>query len=195
MADDPRFQRTESALRQTFIRLMAKDGYDKITVTQLISQAKINRTTFYAHYQDKRDLLEALEDDLLNGINTIERALPAELYLRPERILNSPEMITQATPIFAYLRANGRFLALLLDPIKGDPGFVGKLTAAIRMTWERNHIIDRLAVPEGYALAVVTGILSSMINEWVRRNFKESPADFAAIALRIVGTLPHEMIH
>lgn len=195
MVDDPRFQRTEASLRQTFVRLMAKEGYDKLTVTQLINQAKINRTTFYAHYQDKRDLLEALESELLAGINTIERALPAELYLRPEVILNSPEMVNQAIPIFAYLRANGRFLSLLLDPVKGDPGFVGKLTDAIRETWERNHILDRLAVPEGYALSVVTGILSSMIGEWVRRNFKESPEDFATITLKIVGTLPHEMLH
>ncbi|WP_125705693.1 TetR/AcrR family transcriptional regulator [Lacticaseibacillus daqingensis] len=60
MTNDPRFQRTEQLLQQAFIQLMGTDGYDKITVMQLINKAQINRTTFYAHYQDKADLLQTL---------------------------------------------------------------------------------------------------------------------------------------
>lgn len=195
MRMDPRFERTELTLRKTFIQLMAEYGYGTITATKVIQAAKVNRTTFYAHHQDKDDLLEALEADLLNGILEIAQTLPGKIFLHDEQIINSPEIINQITPVFAYLRSNGRFLSLLLDPIKGDRGFASKLTDTIRASWSKNHIIDRLEVPEDYALSVMTGIMGSMIGEWVQRNFRESPDEFASIALRIVSALSHELIH
>ena len=41
--------------------------FEKITVTDIVTRADINRSTFYAHYPDVRGLVEALMDQAVNA--------------------------------------------------------------------------------------------------------------------------------
>jgi len=76
---DRRVQRTRQLLHQALIALVLEKGYDKITVQNIIDRANLGRSTFYAHYLDKEDLLESglgkLRQDLgqhLAGENGVE---------------------------------------------------------------------------------------------------------------------------
>jgi AcrR family transcriptional regulator len=55
---DPRVKRTRQLLDQAFIQLLTEKGFDAITVQDLTRRAGLNRATFYAHFQDKYDLLD-----------------------------------------------------------------------------------------------------------------------------------------
>lgn len=55
--EDRRVQRTRKLLQDALIELMLEKRYDKITVQDIIDRANVGRSTFYAHYQDKEDLL------------------------------------------------------------------------------------------------------------------------------------------
>jgi len=55
--NDRRSQRTRALLNQALIQLMLEKRYDKITVQDIIDRANVGRSTFYAHYYDKEDLL------------------------------------------------------------------------------------------------------------------------------------------
>ena len=54
---DRRVRRTRNALHRSLIELMMERAYDRITVSDVIARADIGRSTFYAHYRDKDDLL------------------------------------------------------------------------------------------------------------------------------------------
>jgi AcrR family transcriptional regulator len=54
---DRRSERTRQLLSAALIELMLEQRYDEITVQDLIDRANIGRSTFYAHYLDKEDLL------------------------------------------------------------------------------------------------------------------------------------------
>ena len=56
---DRRVQRTRQLLQDALMALILEKGYDKITVQNIIDRANIGRSTFYAHYLDKEDLLES----------------------------------------------------------------------------------------------------------------------------------------
>ena len=62
-------QRTRNLIRQAFVELMYEKPYDHITVQDIIDRADICRSTFYAHFVDKEQLLldqqEALRESLL----------------------------------------------------------------------------------------------------------------------------------
>ncbi len=195
MGTDPRFTHTESLIRATFIHLMDESGYSNITVTQIIHEAKINRTTFYSHYEDKDDLLETMEADLLDGVLQNAKNLPAEVFLEDSQSKKSSEMVNQISVVFSYLRSNGQFLTLLLDPVKGDLSFNNQLADTLKTSWAKNHLLARLEIPEDYALAVMTGVVSSLIGEWVHREFSESPEEFATITVKILRGLSDEMVN
>ncbi|UFS95676.1 TetR/AcrR family transcriptional regulator [Nocardia huaxiensis] len=50
-------RRTRAALHRALIELMQDRHYDRITVQDIIDRADVGRSTFYAHYRDKDDLL------------------------------------------------------------------------------------------------------------------------------------------
>jgi AcrR family transcriptional regulator len=50
-------QRTRRLLLNSLIDLILERGYETITVQDIIDRANVGRSTFYAHFQDKEDLL------------------------------------------------------------------------------------------------------------------------------------------
>ncbi|HEX9012680.1 MAG TPA: TetR family transcriptional regulator [Anaerolineaceae bacterium] len=55
---DPRVKRTRKLINQAFVDLMNEKGFQAITVQDIADRAEVNRATFYAHYEDKYDLLD-----------------------------------------------------------------------------------------------------------------------------------------
>ncbi|MDD7793474.1 TetR family transcriptional regulator [Clostridium sp. 'White wine YQ'] len=58
--NDPRVKRTRDLIINAFISEVSKKGFESITVKDITTTATINRTTFYAHFTDKYDLLDTL---------------------------------------------------------------------------------------------------------------------------------------
>lgn len=56
-AEDRRVQRTRKLLRDALIELTLEKGYDAVTVQDIIDRANVGRSTFYAHFLDKQQLL------------------------------------------------------------------------------------------------------------------------------------------
>jgi AcrR family transcriptional regulator len=54
---DRRVQKTRQALQNALIELILEKGYEAVMVQDILERANVGRSTFYAHYQDKEDLL------------------------------------------------------------------------------------------------------------------------------------------
>lgn len=57
---DRRQKKTREAIFRAFTKLLGHEAYAKITVQEIINAADIGRTTFYAHFETKDELLESL---------------------------------------------------------------------------------------------------------------------------------------
>ena len=55
--DDLRVIKTIKLIYQTLLELMKEKTFEEIKVSDICSKAMINRSTFYAHYEDKYELL------------------------------------------------------------------------------------------------------------------------------------------
>jgi len=56
-AQDRRVQRTRKLLQDALIGLILEKGYEAVTVQDIIDRADVGRSTFYAHFLDKQQLL------------------------------------------------------------------------------------------------------------------------------------------
>lgn len=73
---DRRVLYTKMFLRESLLALMMEKPISKITPTELCRHAKMNRNTFYSHYNSPEALLESIEDELYEQIrHSIERPL------------------------------------------------------------------------------------------------------------------------
>lgn len=69
--EDRRIIRTKQLLHEALLELIIERGYEGITVQHIIDQANVGRSTFYAHFYDKLDLLQY-------GFDRLEQMLLAE---------------------------------------------------------------------------------------------------------------------
>lgn len=65
---DRRVARTRNLLQDALVSLIAEKGYDAITVQDILDKADVGRSTFYAHFLDKQDLL-------MGGLERLKAAL------------------------------------------------------------------------------------------------------------------------
>jgi AcrR family transcriptional regulator len=69
---DRRVRRTRELLRRALMSLILERGYEHISVQDILDRADIGRSTFYAHYRDKEQLL-------LSGFDEAFAALAADI--------------------------------------------------------------------------------------------------------------------
>ncbi len=81
--------RSRKLIRQAFLELLKEKTFEKITVTDIVNRADINRSTFYAHYPDVMGLLDEIQEEFINF---------SEQYLRKVNfsdLLENPEHYLQ----------------------------------------------------------------------------------------------------
>ena len=66
---DRRSQRTRRLVISAMMELLSEKRYDAITVQDLLDRADIGRSTFYAHYFDKEDVLASLVEQMLETLS------------------------------------------------------------------------------------------------------------------------------
>src|SRR5262252_7657343 len=62
---DRRSLRTYQLVSTAMMELLFERNYDAITVQDILDRANIGRSTFYAHYYDKEDVLASIADEQL----------------------------------------------------------------------------------------------------------------------------------
>jgi len=58
--------RSRKLIRQAFYETLKEKSFEKITVTDIVKKADINRSTFYAHYPDVMGLIEEIQEEILD---------------------------------------------------------------------------------------------------------------------------------
>lgn len=61
---DRRVNRTRRVLKEALTDLILEKGYERVTVRDVLDRADVGRSTFYAHFVDKDDLLMTILADL-----------------------------------------------------------------------------------------------------------------------------------
>jgi AcrR family transcriptional regulator len=57
---DPRVKRTRALLQESLCQLLRARSFEGISVNDIAESATVNRATFYSHYTDKYELLNAM---------------------------------------------------------------------------------------------------------------------------------------
>ena len=65
---DIRIEKTDRAIEKAFMELRARQPLEKIRIKDLCTLAKVNKSTFYAHYEDIYELSGRLENKLIHVI-------------------------------------------------------------------------------------------------------------------------------
>ncbi|MED3324513.1 TetR/AcrR family transcriptional regulator [Bacillus thuringiensis] len=188
---DLRVIKTQRAIKNTFIQLIEEVGFEKVNVRKLIERAEVNRSTFYLHYQDKYDLLNKIEDELLEGLKQI--IMDTTLIKTVEPNSTSDSRLEKMNKVAYYLFDNKKIIRLLTSG-KGDSIFLSKIGGIFESIWIDKKVVIIPNIPKRYAFAVLAGMLTNLIGEWIRSDFEETPEQFSQIVVYMTKELPKSLV-
>jgi AcrR family transcriptional regulator len=70
---DRRVERTQQLVREAMLALIREKGFEALTVQEIIDRANVGRATFYAHFDNKDDLLVSGFEDLRASLKARQR--------------------------------------------------------------------------------------------------------------------------
>jgi AcrR family transcriptional regulator len=79
--------RSKRLIVEALAEVLQEKPLDKITVTDVVARAEINRGTFYAHYADIPDVINHLIHSTFSKIEDVLRIEPSRLHQLPEALL------------------------------------------------------------------------------------------------------------
>jgi AcrR family transcriptional regulator len=180
---DRRVRRTRQTLHETLMRLTIERGYDEITVADIAAAADVGRSTFYAHFTDKDDLLRS-------AVGTLRTALMREHATAGTNGTGSDRMLGFSRFMTAHLAEQrilyqalmrGRAGPILLDFIRHALCDIVRSELAPGTRSSKAPLDDELSVQ------FVVGGYMSVLTWWLDRGAKEPPkvieAGFRQMAL------------
>ncbi|YCA45654.1 TetR/AcrR family transcriptional regulator [Bacillus sp. JZ8] len=183
---DLRVIRTKTSIRNALTELIEEKGFEAITVKDITVKAEINRGTFYLHYQDKYDLMDKCQQEIMYQMSNIAKTILSR------GVLDSETAFSLAISLFEYLSQNADFMKAVLGP-KGDLSFQIKIKEFMRKTLfedgEQNSFIKQgsLLVPGEYLTSYIVSAHLGVVQQWLQHGGKESPQEMA----RILSTMTY----
>ncbi|PJM72616.1 TetR family transcriptional regulator [Bifidobacterium primatium] len=173
--------RTEAAVKQAFITLTRKKGFDATTVSDIAREAQINRGTFYTHYTDKFDLLQQLMANAVGDLADIilrSQRQPGQEFIPYEAILGGLRYIKGDFDFFDAISHSGSDMELYTKTkeLIADLLVVETEKSGIRLEAD--------GIPVMYGKEMMASALTSAIWMWLRRGCDESPEDMAMLIER-----------
>ncbi len=111
---------TKMKIASTFLALSIENG-EKVSVTDVVERAKINRGTFYLHFKSLKEVEKYIDDELASRFHSIEIDFrQTDLSLTPEIILNKLNEILSNDLEYFRLVINASENSNLLERVKAS---------------------------------------------------------------------------
>lgn len=111
--------RSRRLIREAFLALLQEKKLEKITVTDIVKRADINRSTFYAHYPDVMGLVEELVNDIITRSMGLVRDIDIrDIFRDPMPFLTALISIGQENIELYRLLAKSEFAFHQIDKMK-----------------------------------------------------------------------------
>ena len=173
---DRRQQKTRAAIFSAFTSLLAEKSYSKITVQEIIDTANVGRTTFYAHFETKDDLLKELCEELFGHI--ISSAMDCTHTHGLYSDGNAPESVF--CHLLQHLQENDNNIIGLLSCESSEiflRFFKDSLNSLIRSQFVNQDRKANTDIPQDFLINHISGSFVEMVLWWIKGRMKQTPAD------------------
>ncbi|UPK44878.1 TetR/AcrR family transcriptional regulator [Paenibacillus pabuli] len=186
---DRRIKKSKAALKDALIQLMQKQSFKEISITDIVQLADLNRGTFYRHYQYKEDLFNEMIDDVIKDLVFSYR----KPYLDKE-IFEVSHMPSSAIKIFEHVHQHAQFYTLVVKS-EASSNFQQMICDVLRdlALQDLNEIFPSHINRELLA-SYQSHAIFGMVIEWIRQEFKHSPAYMADELFKIINFKPGNMV-
>lgn len=176
--------RSRQMIRQAYMELLQEKPYEKITATDIIQRANINRSTFYAHYPDARGIMDEIINEVSLMFQNMLTNIDFSIFIEdPMPILNEVIDFLQRNQSLYRMLARSSMVLEQLEKLK---------KVLIRQVMETPNlpVEDRNSLGTVIRVRMLLGGLIDTYRQWLEGDFEctldEAAAEVAAI-IRSMG--------
>ena len=166
--EDRRIQRTRKLLQEALLALILEKSYEELTVQDVIDRANVGRSTFYAHFQDKEDLL-------LSEFETFQSMFEHHLINQPTTD-TSPWSLSLV--MFQHAQGNLKLYKALAGKQGGSLGlaYLQKYLSSLLLTHLQQQLTrkDHVIVPPEILAHYLVNAFMSLLTWWLDNNLPYS---------------------
>ena len=155
-------KRSRRLIREAFAGLMNEKPIDKITVTDIVRRADINRGTFYAHYSDTKAVIEQIENEVIEKIIEILKAF------RFDSFINNPRSIFEM--IANFIEEDKELYQKLINTSSSELFIVKLKQLIIRYLNDHSDIPEKFKEGKEFILRVefFAGGVTNLYQSWLK---------------------------
>jgi len=184
---DLRVVRSKKMIKDAFVDLIEKEGYENITIKDIAKRAMINRKTFYSHYESKAVLFDEIVKDTLDllmqnlqyeKLDFDDALFSIDLQREIQTILHN---VTENRRLFRILFSSSSSYELTMQ--------IERLlqTKIIYKLIKANPAKDLSEIPQELLTSSVSSVFMIIIKWWINQDVY-SEEDAAKIFLKLVST-------
>jgi len=158
---DRRVRKTRTALIQAMVQLAERKRWASISVRELLEHADVGRSTFYAHFRSKDDLLFRSFEQMLLGLDA---------GIRDQRLAPVREL-------FAHAGESNKFHEALVRSKLTDRLYNRGIAVYARTIHDRLQRAPREddPIPNRIRARALAGALFAMLEGWIADGRQQSP--------------------
>jgi AcrR family transcriptional regulator len=175
---DRRIDRTRKLLTDALIELVLEKGYEAVTVQDIIDRANVGRSTFYAHFENKEQLLFSgrgwLTEDLFDESGTAADQLTLGVNL---------------AALFNHVVDNQRLAKAMLGKSSGNL-VINHIRESLTMQMRKALKSEPRGYDEVQANLIaqaLAGLLIGLLRAWLEGNMPLSATAMSELAARLIG--------
>lgn len=171
--ENQRIAITKRLLQEALMRLLEKKDIAKVNITELCSEAGINRVTFYRHYEMPHDVLMEMERNLLDDL---QRTCPM-----PQTMSDFKQYLED---ICTYLDTHIDVLKLMVQN-NSDQDFYLLFSDVLHKHWQSSVLSTMLGEPDPETMNILSVYYAGggyfIMRQWLLGNIRKTPREIAAI--------------
>ena len=166
--------------------LLTQKQPDKITVTDIVRHAEINRGTFYAHYNDVSDVLNQIIRQTFSSIKDVLQQTPVQMQDAPRVILTHIQtLLENDISFYQKLMTSGvgstvrdQFIEIVLEYLYAQQQAQG------------------VPITEQYVLAMrfCAGGLANLYSDWLAGKLPVTLDELTDTACNVLGGVLHTLV-
>lgn len=170
---DRRQQKTRKAIFDAFIRLLEQKSFGNITVQEIIDEANIGRSTFYAHFETKDELLRAMCTEIFEHVFSDRQ----EKERTHDFSAGGGTIDAEITHVLYHLQDNRRYIKGILSSESGDL-FMRYFKEYLTTMFESAGIAQHPDIPQDYITNLLICDFAETVRWWMR-NERYSPEEIS----------------
>ena len=170
---DRRSQRTQRMVNSAMMELLFEKHYDTITIQDILDRAGIGRSTFYAHYFDKEDVLTSIMEQML------------EMFSQQFSQRDGGQGIVPSLELFQHVQENYQYFQAMLRGHTGEMLWELAQNALSRTIEQALSTASAEKPPPSVPVAMISQYLAgsflSLLKWWLKAEMPHTPEQMESI--------------